>query len=238
MPVAPTNAEAFFRAFHAARPAATSRALERAGSYERLAAHVPPAGRVLDLACGDGPLLRRLGPRAVGIDLAEGDVARCDGRAVQGRVQALPFATGAFAAATCHLAFMLFDDVERVVAELHRVLAPGAPFLALLGGGPTAEGRDAFHALVEHVPRGRAFGDPRARSEAGWRELFRVGWQGITFERWELDLSGPFDGVWQFLGTSYQLTDPEPAQRAVRAEFPTDPVPCRIATYLASVTRA
>jgi SAM-dependent methyltransferase len=233
----PTDAEAFFRAFHAARPAATSRALERAGSDDRLAARVPEAGRVLDLACGDGPLLRRLGPRAVGIDLAEQDVTRCAGRAVQGRAQQLPFATGAFAAATCHLAFMLFDDVELVVAELHRVLAPGAPFLALLGGGPTASGSDAFHALAEHVPRGRSFGDPRARSEAGWCELFADGWHDIAFERWELDMSGTFDEVWQFLGASYQLGDESRVREAVRARFPGERVPCAVATYFARVTR-
>src|SRR5262249_11885453 len=136
-----------------ARPGITSRALARAGSYERLAARVP-AGRVLDLACGDGTLLELLAPAAVGIDVSRGELDRARDtsaireRIVQARAQALPFADRTFDGATCHLAFMLFDDLELVVAELARVLKPGAPFIALLGGGPTADGDDAFHRFA------------------------------------------------------------------------------------------
>jgi SAM-dependent methyltransferase len=229
-----TDAEMFFRAFHASRPAVTSRALARAGSYARLAARVPRTGRVLDLACGDSYLASLTG--AIGLDLAPARLAPSV-PLVAARAQQLPFCDRAFAAATCHLAFMLFDDIEQVVAELGRVLAPGAPFFALVGGGPTAGGADAFHAFAEHVPRGRAFGDPRARSEAGWCELFAGGWGDITFERWELDLSGTFDEVWAFLGASYQLEDAEAARAALRARFPGEHVPCAVATYLARVVR-
>lgn len=260
-----TDREAQLRTFHARRPGVTSRAFRRGGSYERLAARVPQTGRILDVASGDGTLLALLGPRAIGVDLSREELALAgravvqesaqapafasgavvqvaapafaSGAVVQGRAQALPFADGAFAAATCHLAFMLFDDVEQVVAELARVLVPGAPFLALLGGGPTADGDDAFHAFARMLPRGRSFGDPRASSEAGWRELFRDGWRDIAFERWELDLSGCFDEVWAFLGSSYQLDEPERAERALRVAFPGDEVPCRVAAYLASAIR-
>jgi SAM-dependent methyltransferase len=235
-----TEAETFFRAFHAARPAITSRALARAGSYARLAAmvtHLGRGGRILDLGCGDSYLASLTG--AIGVDLAPARLADAPAvPLVTARAQALPFADRAFAAATCHLAFMLFDDLEQVVAELARVLAPDAPFLALLGGGPTADGADAFHAFAEHVPRGRpVFGDPRARSEAGWRELYADGWRDITFERWELDLSGTLDEVWAFLGASYQLVDGEPVRAELARRFPGDRVPCRVATYLARVIR-
>src|SRR4051812_27250594 len=104
------ESEAIVRAFHEARPGATSAALARTGVYERLWAQVQGT-RILDLACGDRPM-----PGAIGIDMV-----RERGIAVQGRVQALPFADGAFDAALSHLAFMLFDDIEAVVAELHRV---------------------------------------------------------------------------------------------------------------------
>lgn len=215
--------EAFLRRFHEARPGITSAALARTGSYERLWARVH-GRRVLDLACGDHPM-----PGAIGIDLV-----RERGVAVQGRAQALPFAGGAFDAVVCHLAFMLFEDLDQVVAEIRRVLTPGGTFHALLGGGPTADGADAFHAFVAMLPRGAPIGDPRSRTESGWRALFGT---PVVFERWPLDLTGSFDDVWRFLGASYQLRESEPVRAALRARFPTDPVPCTVATYYACVTR-
>lgn len=159
---------------------------------------------------------------------------------MQGRAQELPFADATFAAATCHLAFMLFDDLEQVVAELRRVLVPGAPFLALLGGGPTGDGDDAFHAFARLLPPGRGFGDRRASTEAGWHELFiATGWRDLVFERWPIDLSGSFDEVWAFLGSSYQLRtgDSDRTREVLRAQFPGEHVPCTVACYFASVTR-
>jgi SAM-dependent methyltransferase len=217
------TSEAIVRRFHEARPGATSAALARGGSYERLWSRVAGA-RVLDLGCGDHPM-----PGAVGIDLV-----RERGVAVQGRAQALPFADGAFDAVVCHLAFMLFDELDQVVAEIRRVLAPGGAFHALLGGGPTADGADAFHAFAAMLPRGAALGDPRSRTEAGWRALFGT---PVAFERWTIDLGGSFDEVWQFLGASYQLRDADRVREALRAQFPADPVPCTVACYYAAVTR-
>lgn len=237
--------ERFLRAFHAAHPGVTSRAFGRGGSYQRLAARVPAGGRVLDLACGDGALVRLLGSSAIGVDLSGEELAaaRPPTVVVQARAQALPFADRSFAAATCHLAFMLLDDLEQVVAELSRVLRPGAPFLALLGGGPVADGDDAFHALAAMLPAGTALGDRRASTEAGWRALFVEGhgWRDLSFERWELDLSGSFEQVWELLGASYQLAAPgverDDVRARVRARFAGPRVPCRVATYLATVTR-
>jgi SAM-dependent methyltransferase len=239
--------EVFLRRFHDAHPGITSRALARAGSYERLAARAP-AGDVLDLACGDGSLLRLLGPRAVGIDLSRRELAAasvwCTGHVhvVQARAQELPFADRSFDAATCHLAFMLFDEIDAVVAELARVLRPGARFLALLGGGPSAEGDDAFHRFAQLMPPSdQRFGDRRASTQAGWRELFGVdrpgGWRDLAFERWPLELGGRFDDVWRFLGASYQLTEADRVRDELRAAFPGEHVPCTVVTYLATVTR-
>jgi len=214
--------EAFLRRFHEATPGITSAALARSGSYERLWAEVK-GNRVLDLACGDHPM-----PGAIGLDLV-----RERGISVQGRAQALPFRDGAFDAVVCHLAFMLFDDIDQVVAELHRVLAPGGTFHALLGGGPTSDGDDAFHAFAAMLPRGARIGDPRAHD---LQAIFR-GWSEPVTERWPLDLTGRFDDVWRFLGASYQLHDPERVRAALRTRFPVDPVPCTVATYYARVTR-
>jgi SAM-dependent methyltransferase len=250
--------EAFLRQFHAARPGITSSALGDE-SYDRLVAAVPRDARVLDLACGDARLVRRLsrdGRRAIGIDLApsrrpggvpgespthSADPAATDAapepRLVQGRAQALPFAARAFDACVCHLAFMLFDELEHVVGELRRVVVPGGVFAAVLGGGPTADdpGDDAFHRfLAIAAPRGGGFGDRRARSPEGWRALFG-GAPG--FERFEVDRSGTFDDVWRFLGASYQLAaDHAPATRArLAASYAGRAIiPCRIVMWLAT----
>ncbi len=242
--------EAFVRGFHARNPGITGKAFGRAGSYPRMAARVPPAARVLDLACGDGLLLAHLPPTAVGVDFSREELAAAVAsplRMVQGRAQALPFAAASFDACACHLGFMLFDDIETVVGELTRVLVPGGPFLALLGGGPTATGDDAFHRFLtilgRHTPSAPRLGDHRARTEEGWRILF-PGWGATAFERWELDLGGSFDEVWAFLGASYEV----PIARApeIRAELAaatadiadaTGRIPCAAVTWLARAVR-
>jgi SAM-dependent methyltransferase len=228
-----SDREAFLRRFHAARPGITSAALARGDSYDRLAAAVPAGARVLDLGCGDDHLVRRL-PDAIGVDLAPARGAPGASRLVQARAQALPFAAASFGAAVSHLAFMLFDDLDAVVGELRRVVAPGGTFAAILGGGPTADGDDAFHRFLALArPSGLRFGDRRASSPDGWRALFH---REPSFTRFELDLSGPFAGVWGFLGASYQLADADRDRvaAALRAAF-ADPVPCRVVLWLATV---
>lgn len=214
------------RAFHAAHPGITSRVYRRGGSYARLAARA--SGRVLDLGCGDACV------GTVGLDQSRDELARGTGARVQGRAQALPFRDGAFDHVVAHLVFMLLDDVERVVAELARVLVPGGTFHAVLGGGPTAEGDDAFHRFLALArPRGPALGDRRATTEAGWRALF-AGWTLAPWERWPIDLTGPFDEVYAFLSSGYQAHDD--VRAPLRAEFG-DVLPCEVALYYATATR-
>ena len=143
---------------------------------------------------------------------------------------------------------MLFDDAPAVVAELARVLAPDGRLLAVLGGGPVAlapdEPPDAFHRFLALLPPGgRRIGDPRWRTEAGWRALFG-GWALAPWERWELDLGGTPDEVWPLLGYSYEVTAAtapmlRTAWDAAIADLvaPGGQVPCRAAVYLAEARR-
>ncbi|MDQ3367005.1 MAG: class I SAM-dependent methyltransferase [Myxococcota bacterium] len=245
----PGAGEAFVRAFHAARPGAMSAALARGESYRRLAERAAVGSRVLDVGCGDGHLLEVLaarGCRPVGIDVAGEELARSRRPRARARAQALPFASASFDAAVSHLAFMLMDEPEVIVDELARVLVAGGGFHAVLGGGPTATGDDAFHRFLElgasrfaAIPR---LGDPRTKSEAGWGALF-AGWD-VTFERCAIDLGGSFEEVWAFLGSSYELAgvDVEPIRAALadRVAGLTDEagrVPCTVVTWFASAIR-
>lgn len=188
---------------------------------------------MLDLACGDGALLAHL-PGGIGIDLTHAELRRAHGPVACARAEALPFAARAFEAVACHLAFMLFPDPEVIVRELARVLVPGGTFLALLGGGPTAEGDDAFHRFLALLPPRQipTLGDPRARSEVGWRSMF-AGWDVSPFERWTLDLGGTFDEVWSFLGASYEASPAlEAPLRAATAAWGTR-IPCTAVAYVA-----
>ncbi|MFT3698299.1 MAG: class I SAM-dependent methyltransferase [Kofleriaceae bacterium] len=195
-----------------------------------LAARISDTARVLDLACGNGPLIEMLrGRDVVGIDVSSHELHATNHTAVA-RAQALPFADHVFDVVACHLAFMLFDDIERVIAELARVLIPGGEFLAVMGGGPTANDRDAFHRYLELCPPGMSLGDPRAKSERGWAPLF-AGWDLDPWERWPIDLSGSFDEVWTFLASSYGASPG--ARDQLRAEFPGAIVPCTAVTFLA-----
>lgn len=171
-------------------------------------------------------------PGAIGLDMTFEEVASAR-NVVVGRAQELPFVDETFDVAACHLAFMLFDDVQQVANEILRVLRPGGQFIALLGGGPTAGGDDAFHAFARLVPRGQSFGDKRASTEAGWRELFD---REPTFERHLVDLTGTFDEVWSFLSASYQAPRGD-VREQLRAQFPGERVPLTVVTYFATITR-
>jgi len=234
--------EALIRAFHAANTGAMSKALRRGGSYERLAALVRGRERVLDLACGDGALLRSMGSHAIGIDVSLDELRLAGNRVAQARAQQLPLADASIDSCTCHLAFMLFDELERVVVELARVIAPGGEFLAVLGGGPIADDSepDAFHEFVMLLPPARRLVcDSRARSEAGWRALFDDSqWSVSPFERWELELGGTFDDAWEFLGASYELDAAR--ERSIRDRLHArvgDRTRCRVAMFLARAGR-
>ena len=240
-----SSEEAFVRRFHRDHPGATAAALARGrviggagSSYDGLAAATPRGGRVLDLGCGDGYLRARLithghaAGQVVGLDVSADELARARAGAptaalVQARAQALPFATGAFAAVVSHFAWTLMPDLAVIVGELARVLAPGGAFLAVVGGGP--RGDDAFAGLLAlaapvaaAAPPTPRLGDPRARTDAGLAALFTpaAGFAAPRIDDWSIDLSGDAAAVWDALAPSYHLaTIPAADRAALRADF-------------------
>ncbi len=117
-------------------------------------AQITPGDRVLDLACGTGDLLFASAARArsaVGLDLthrmlqlaaarsrsARGGVGVHGPRLITGDMLALPFAASRFDVVTIGYGLRNVPDIERAIAEIHRVLADGGRMLSLDFNRPT-----------------------------------------------------------------------------------------------------
>jgi demethylmenaquinone methyltransferase / 2-methoxy-6-polyprenyl-1,4-benzoquinol methylase len=125
------------------------------GAWRRAAIRAvgPRAGdRVLDLGCGTGDLLALLAGRAqpVGMDVSGQMLARAHARlgSRAGLVRAsafqLPFAGRAFQGAVSAFVLRNLQDLEGAMAELARVLAPGARIGLLDATEPRGVLRPAF----------------------------------------------------------------------------------------------
>jgi SAM-dependent methyltransferase len=162
-------------------------------SYELTAAGVPDDARtVLDLACGDGALLHtlglRLGARAeligadlsvVDLDLAPGRLAGFRSRLLCEPADRVSLASESVDAVVCHFALMLLRPIEPVLAEVARVLRPGALFIACIPAGVSVD-RSAVEAreLLMEVIRGdvptypeTGLGDSRVNDDEAVRGL-------------------------------------------------------------------
>lgn len=105
----------------------------------------PQGGAVLDLCCGTGDVvfgLLRSDPslRVTGIDFCEPMLANARDRAkarrvepafVEGDVMRLPFADASFDGATMGFSLRNVVDIDSTLAEIRRVLRPGAKFVNL-----------------------------------------------------------------------------------------------------------
>jgi demethylmenaquinone methyltransferase/2-methoxy-6-polyprenyl-1,4-benzoquinol methylase len=131
---------------------------ERAGDLAR----VGPGSRVLDVATGTGDLAielaRRVAPggEVVGSDFSEAMLARArckpkpagaELRFEWGDALDLPFADGAFDAATVGFGARNFSDLARGLAEMVRVVRPGGRVVVLEFTSPTRAPLSLFYRL-------------------------------------------------------------------------------------------
>lgn len=241
-----SQAESYLKDFHLRRAGATRRAYgnhparsaraDYPSSYHALAKRIPDdekARTVLDLACGDGPLLQILNDRGhaqtklIGIDMSDGELSAArailpqDVRLLNERAQALSLDTGSVDYVLSHMALMLMDDMEQVIREIRRVLHKSGTFAAIVGRsfltGKVGEVfMDIFRPIAKanlpHLP----IGDARTRSETGWRELLQNGFANVVFEDIEIDWTPTPAQLWLDMLETYNT---DRMSESVRAQF-------------------
>lgn len=207
---------------------ANCRSLGGHNSYEILAQTLSgQPSTVLDLACGNGHLASHLLPRLsrvgkiIGIDMSEEELQLA--RAVYkdpritfqlARADELPLEAESVEYVLCHMAFMLMNPIEKVVAEISRILKVGGTFAAIVPGknpkmGLLSEVRALNTLFIKTRYPGLPLlrlGDPRTLDAEGWDSLFGRSkkFQKCAPEE-EIGLqvhTGP-EGVWDLFKHSY-----------------------------------
>lgn len=126
------------------------------------AAAVSAGDRVLDVACGTGVLTRAAAERAgegrvTGLDVNPGMlfVARRRGAGIEwreGAAEALPFGDGEYDVVLSQFGLMFFEDRERALREMSRVLRPGGRLaIAVWDSLERVPGYAAMAALLERL---------------------------------------------------------------------------------------
>jgi ubiquinone/menaquinone biosynthesis C-methylase UbiE len=149
-------------------------------------------GRLLDIGCGTGELLRRVAARGwevVGLDLCETMVRQAHGKR-DGTEESLhltvadsehmPFASQSFDAVTCANSFHHYPHQANVVREMHRVLKPGGVLLLLDGWPDQFIGRIIFDIIITRVEGGHV---RHRESRDLWKMFEAAGFQRIVQKR-------------------------------------------------------
>lgn len=236
--------ELFLRRFHDERPGLTTVAFgdlpmtmedgrSFASSYDVLAREVPPGTlHVLDLACGDGPLLAALAARAqrghtlTGIDMSPGELLAARRRVgagvtlLQARAQALPLADASVDIVLSHMALILMDDAPAALREAARVLCRGGVLAAVVGAGmaPTPALTCYLDVLARH-PRAAQwtdvrFGDRGFRSVGGIAGLLAPGFDDVQVQEMTATRHLAPDALWASMLDMYDLHLLEEGARA------------------------
>ena len=185
-------------------------------SYEWLAELVPnnSSVRVLDLACGSGPLLKMLFDRnknlnLKGVDMCPEELALAKTRLINSgtnffvsKAQNLSaISDNSIDIVLCHWALTLMDPIAPVLDEVKRVLTSEGQFAALVDGPMnTAPGYKEVHDLIysyvqEEIPSygDIDLGDPRIRGSKSLNDLANKTFPeaNVTIETNVVSLEGP-----------------------------------------------
>ena len=185
-------------------------------SYEWLAEIVPDVDgtRVLDLACGSGPLLKILYDRnknfkLKGADISPEELELAKARLPKGSVDLFELKAQNLTAINdnsidvvlCHWALTLMNPITPVLNEIHRVLSSGGKFAALVNGPMDAAPgySDVYNLIYEYVqakfPRYGEIdlGDPRIRSTDSLKNLLSEAFtdSNISIETSMVSMEGP-----------------------------------------------
>ena len=189
-------------------------------SYEWLAELVPDneSLRVLDLACGSGPLLKILFDRnknlnLKGIDMCPEELALAKTRLINTGVNLIESKAQNLTAINdnsidivlCHWALTLMDPIAPVLDEVRRVLTSEGRFAALVDGPMNAapgytEVHDLIYSYVqEEIPSYGEIdlGDPRIRGSESLSNLVNKSFPeaNVTIETKVVSMEGPVTQV-------------------------------------------
>ena len=189
-------------------------------SYEWLAEIVPDINgtRVLDVACGSGPLLKILYDRNInlkltGIDvspeelaLARARISDCSVNLFQSKAQNMKAINDdSLDVVLCHWALTLMDPIIPVLNEVRRVLCSGGQFAALVNGPmDAAPGYSDVHDLIYKYVQNKLpnygkieLGDPRIRSSDSLSNLANKVFpnSNIKVETNVVSMEGPINEV-------------------------------------------
>ena len=185
-------------------------------SYEWLAEIVPNIDgiRVLDLACGSGPLLKILydrnkNLRLKGIDISPKELELAKARLPDGAVELFELEAqdltiindNSIDVVLCHWALTLMNPITPVLNEVRRVLSSGGRFAALVNG-PTdaAPGYSDVYNLIYEYAQAKLpkygeidLGDPRIRSTDSLKLLLSEAFPDayINIETSVVSMEGP-----------------------------------------------
>ena len=139
--------------------------------------------RVLDLACGQGRtsmfLHKTYGCDVTGIDKSEELIAKAKQalpaalapsvRFETGDALHLPFPDASFDRVIAQDFFILIDDMDQALAEIHRVLKPGGVFVAIELSWIGVPSKKAYNELVDNTCSTLI---PRVKPAEGWEQFF------------------------------------------------------------------
>ena len=189
-------------------------------SYEWLAELVPnnESLRVLDLACGSGPLLKILFDRnknlnLKGVDMCPEELALAKTRLINSRANLIEskaqklttIDNNSIDIVLCHWALTLMDPILPVLNEIRRVLTSEGRFVALVDGPMSAapnynEVHDLIYSYVqEEIPNYGAIdlGDPRIRGSESLSNLIHKAFPeaNVNIETNVVSMEGPVTQV-------------------------------------------